>query len=195
MDFMKQLTKWIWDTYNGSKVVGLLAGRQAYDRSRDQQVVKNRHQSLEERYRVLEDQRQVEVIFKRLAEPLLDLCDEVSAAARGNPEARVVLRELGTTDDRRSYVYMKPMSEQGWLMERGGAGWRVSRAEKIIGQSMFMRSHQDPWEVATVWHDPQGQGLSRIRSQRFGHELLTMSEYERRLAEALRDMFTNGSIH
>ena len=195
MDIFKQLTEWFRNAYSGNNVCVLSPKRKAYDRSLASPIVKNRPQSLEERYRILEDQRQVEVIFKRLAVPLLDLCDQISAAARGNPEARVVLRELGTTDDRRSYVFMKPMSEHGWLMERGGAGWRISRAEKIIGQSMFMRSHQDPWDVVTVWHDPQGDGLNRVRSQRFGRELLTMSEYERRLADALRDVFNTGSSH
>ena len=195
MDFFRQLTGWFRKRSSTIENNGLTSKRQVYDRAAATQIIKNRPESFEERYRILEDQWQVESIFKRLAVPLLDLCDNISAAARGNADGRVVLRELGTTDDRRSYVFMKPMSEQGWLIERSGAGWRVSRAEKIIGQSMFMRSHQDPWDVVTVWHDPRGQGLNRVRSQRFGHDLLTMSEYERRLGDAFRDVFSFGSVH
>ena len=80
-------------------------------------------------------------------------------------------------------------------MERSGAGWRTSRAEKIIGDSVFMRSHQDPWDVVTVWKDPQGEGLTRVRSQRFGGDLLSMPEYWRRLSEAFVDVFTGGLEH
>ena len=169
----------------------------AYNRSRSvsaahQNLVKNRPLSLEERYRVVEDPRQVEAVFKRLAAPLMELCDLVSSESRRQNSSRVVLRELGTTDDRRSYVFMKPMNEYGWLVERGGAGWRVSRAEKIIGQDMFMRSNADPWDLATLWNDPKGEGLPRVRSQRFGHGLMTVTEYERRLVDALGDVFRVG---
>jgi hypothetical protein len=148
---------------------------------------------LQERYRIVEDARQIEAVFKHFAEPLLDFCDRYSAANRSAGNGKVVLRELGTTDDKRSYLYLKPLSADGLLMERSGAGWRVSKAEKIIGRQMFMRSHQDPWDLVTVWADPKGEGLTRLRSQRFSQDLLSVSEYERRLCDSLYQMFESGA--
>jgi hypothetical protein len=195
MDIFKTVGEWLkgvmpWESDAESGGVP-----SAFGRTSTSAVMKSRQQTLEMRYQILEDQQQVETIFKRLAVPLLELCDTISSSARVNGGGRVILRELGTTDDRRSYVFMKPMSEYGWLMERSGAGWRTSRAEKIIGDSVFMRSHQDPWDVVTVWKDPQGEGLTRVRSQRFGGDLLSMPEYWRRLSESYVDIFTGSLEH
>lgn len=159
------------------------------------EIVKSRPTTLQERYRIVEDGRQVEAVFKSIANPLMDVCDDWSASVRSESVPRTILRELGTTDDRRSYLYMKLMSADGLLMERNGAGWRISKAEKIIGRHMFMRSHQDPWDLVTVWSDPMGEGLTRIRSHRFSQDLLSVSEYERRLTEALKDFFESGVNH
>jgi hypothetical protein len=155
-------------------------------------LMKDRPLSLEERYRITDDARAVESVFKRLAVPLMDVCDQISFVEREKPQGRVVLRELGNTADRRSYLFMKALNDYGWLVERGGAGWRVSRAEKIIGQDMFLRSSDDPWDVATVWSDPKGEGMPRVRSTRFGGELMSVTEYERRLVEAMRSQLAQA---
>jgi hypothetical protein len=198
MNVLNKASEWLKKRFKISE--NSLLNRKAYARSTARAVpattlIKDRPLSLEERYRVIDDARHVETVFKRLAAPLMELCDAVSAKARQQNSGRVVLRELGTTDDRRSYVFMKPMNEYGWLIERGGAGWRVSRAEKIIGADMFMRSNADPWDLVTLWQDPKGEGLTRVKSQRFGHELMTVTEYERRLTDALREVFTSGEAH
>jgi hypothetical protein len=195
MDILKTVRGWLQGGAPRGPDEGVDGSTLPISRGSAPSLMKSRQQTLEARYRVLEDQPQVETIFKRLAEPIIELCDTLSASARGISGGRVILRELGTTDDRRSYVFMKPMSEYGWLMERSGAGWRTSRAEKIIGDRVFMRSHQDPWDMVTVWIDPQGEGLTRVRSQRFGGELLTIQEYWRRLSEALTEVFTLGGEH
>ena len=165
------------------------------DAHRTNSLVKSKPQTLEERYRLVEDDRQVEGVFKRVAGPLLKICEEISANARTGGSSRVILRELGVTEDRRGYLFMKPMNEYGWLMERSGAGWRISRAEKIVGQNIFLRSDQDPWDVVTIWNDPVGECLTRVRSLRFGRELMTLAEYERRLGDNLRDLFMVGAGH
>jgi hypothetical protein len=155
-----------------------------------QALVKDRPLSMEERYRIVDDGRDAETVFKRLAAPLMDVCDQISFVEREKPQGRVVLRELGNTADRRGYLFMKALNDYGWLVERAGAGWRISRAEKIIGQDMFLRSSDDPWDVATVWFDPKGEGMRRVRSSRFGGDLMSITEYERRLVEAMRSQLS-----
>jgi hypothetical protein len=160
-----------------------------------QQLVKSRPLSLEDRYQIIKDPREVEAVFSKLTAALVDLSDSLSSAARAGGSSPVVLRQIGVTGDRRPYVFMKPMSRPGWLFEMGPAGWRISNAEQIISREMFMRSHMEPWDVVTIWVDPRGEGLTRVQSQRFGRDLMIISEYERRVCESMRDLFNHGSDH
>ncbi len=160
-----------------------------------QQLVKSRPLSLEDRYQIIKDPREVEAVFSNLTSALVDLSDSLSSAARAQGSGAVVLRQIGVTSDRRPYVFMKPMSRPGWLFEMGPAGWRISNAEQIISREMFMRSHMEPWDVVTIWVDPKGEGLTRVQSQRFGRDLMIVSEYERRVCESMRDTFTRSYDH
>lgn len=198
MQLMKRLKNWANEVFpinNGSLESQSKAVFDArLDRSRqDLGLVKSRPMFLEDRYQIVQNRGEIETIFDQLREKLVGLCDAVSSASRAQGSGRVVLRQVGMTNDRRPYLFMKPMSESGWLFEMAPAGWRVSQAEQIISREMFMRSHDDPWDVATVWKDPKGVGLTRVQSQRFGRELMTVSEYERRVYDAIKDLVASGS--
>ncbi len=195
---MKRLKNWANEVFpinNGSlesqskAVFDARLGRSRQDLG----LVKSRPMFLEDRYQIVQNRGEIETIFDQLREKLVGLCDAVSSASRAHGSGRVVLRQVGMTNDRRPYLFMKPMSESGWLFEMAPAGWRVSQAEQIISREMFMRSHDDPWDVATVWKDPKGVGLTRVQSQRFGRELMTVSEYERRVYDAIKDIVASGS--
>ena len=160
-----------------------------------QQLVKSRPLSLEDRYQIVKDTREVEAVFSNLTTVLVDLIDSLSSAARTEGSSPVILRQIGVTSDRRPYVFMKPMSRAGWLIEMGPAGWRISNAEQIISREMFIRSQMEPWDVVTIWVDPRGEGLTRVQSQRFGRDLMIVSEYERRLCESMRDVISRGYDH
>lgn len=160
-----------------------------------QQIVKSRPLSLEDRYQIVKDTREVEAVFSNLTTVLVDLIDSLSSAARTQSSSPVILRQIGVTSDRRPYVFMKPMSRTGWLFEMGPAGWRISHAEQIISREMFMRSQMEPWDVVTIWVDPKGEGLTRVQSHRFGRDLMIVSEYERRLCESMRDVISRGYDH
>lgn len=196
MEFFRRLVRVLRGEKSVGQNIGLDAVSEgAHKGSVSANIIKSRRPTLAERYRLISDEPKVEGVFKELAIHLVQLCDEISGQARGSGASRMVFRELGSTDDRRSYLFMKPMNEHGLLMERNGAGWRISLAEKIVGQSLFLRSDQDPWDVVTIWADPVGECLTRVRSLRFGQELMTLAEYERRLSDGLRNIFTTGSGH
>ena len=148
-----------------------------------------------DRYRINADPRAVEDLFSRIVGRLMELSDRLSMDARRGLPGNVILREQGSTEDGRSYLFMKPMNEHGWLIEKSRTGWRISRAEKIVGQNLFLRSNEDPWDLVTLWSDPKGQLLNRVRSERFGNELLTVSEYERRLMEATQVLLSHGALN
>lgn len=200
MQLMKRLKNWANDVFPINNASLERQSKAAFDarpgRSRqDLGLVKSRPMFLEDRYQIVQNRVEIETIFDQLREKLVGLCDAVSSASRAQGSGRVVLRQVGMTNDQRPYLFMKPMSESGWLFEMAPAGWRVSQAEQIISREMFMRGHDDPWDVATVWKDPKGVGLTRVQSQRFGRELMTVSEYERRVYDAIKDLFETGSDH
>lgn len=200
MELMKRLKNWANDVFpiNNRSLEGQSKAAPEAGRGRSRQdlgLVKSRPMFLEDRYQIVQNRGEIETIFDQLREKLVGLCDTVSSASRAQGSGRVVLRQVGMTNDRRPYLFIKPMSESGWLFEMAPAGWRVSQAEQIISREMFMRSHDDPWDVATVWKDPKGVGLTRVQSQRFGRELMTVSEYERRVYDAIKDLFATGSDH
>lgn len=196
MQLMKRFKSWASDVFpfNNGELAGLKKPLARVHEGRVRQdlgLVKSRPLFLEDRYQIVQNRVEIETIFNQISQRLMELCDLLSSAARQHGSGRVVLRQLGVTNDKRPFVFMKPMSESGWLLEMGPAGWRMSQAEQIISREMFLRSHNDPWDVATVWKDPKGEGLTRVQSQRFGRELMTISEYERRLCESVRDIFTS----
>jgi hypothetical protein len=200
MQLMKRLKNWANEVFPINNGTLERKSKATFDvrlgRSRqDLGLVKSRPMFLEDRYQIVQNRGEIETIFDQLREKLVGLCDAVSSASRAQGSGRVVLRQVGMTNDQRPYLFMKPMSESGWLFEMAPAGWRVSQAEQIISREMFMRSHDDPWDVATVWKDPKGVGLTRVQSQRFGRELMTVSEYERRVYDAIKDLFATGSDH
>jgi hypothetical protein len=197
MPLMKRFKSWASDVLpiNNRNLASSLESELKPVSSRHRQdlgVVKARPMFLEERYQIVQNRGEIEPIFNQLRDKLVGLCDTLSSEARSGGNGHIVLRQVGSTNDRRPYVFMKPMSEAGWLFEMGPAGWRVSQAEQIISREMFLRTHNDPWDVTTVWKDPKGEGLTRVQSQRFGRELMTVSEYERRILDSVREMFSNN---
>jgi hypothetical protein len=162
---------------------------------RGREIVVSRAPLSVDRYRIDDNPRDVEETFNRVVSGLMELCDRLSMDARRGLPGRVILREQGSTEDGRSYLFMKPMNEHGWLMEKSAVGWRISRAEKIVGQNLFLRSNEAPWDMATLWSDEKGEGLRRVSSSRVGKDLLSISEYERRLVESLKDLLINGALN
>lgn len=147
-------------------------------------IVKSRPLHFEERYIVSQDSRQADMIFTQLRNGLFEDCDMASEKARRNAGGKMIYREQGKTSEGRPFLFFKPFSDYGWLLERSGAGWRLSRAEKIVSQQMFLRSHSDPWDVVLLYEDPKGEGSPRVKSQRFGGTLMSPQVYERRMRES-----------
>lgn len=196
MDFFKRLNELLWRANPFRQNGGLESASAARSKRRPhRELVVNRPSLSMDRYQINDNERQVDEVFGRMVGGLMELCDSLSMNARRGKDGQVVLREQGSTEDGRNYIFMKPMNQHGWLMEKSRTGWRISRAEKIVGQNLFLRSNEDPWDVATLWSDPTGERLMRISSSRFGRDLLSISEYERRLAEAIKELLVRGALH
>ncbi|MCX6125942.1 MAG: hypothetical protein NTV34_14515 [Proteobacteria bacterium] len=147
-------------------------------------LVKDRPVHFEERYAVANSAREIDEAFGCLRKKLFRECEAISSEARQSGSGRIILREQGTTSEGRLFLFFKPFSDFGWLIERSGAGWRVSRAEKIVSQQMFLRSHADPWDVVLMYQDPKGEGSQRVKSHRFGNTLMSLVVYEQKMSDA-----------
>lgn len=167
----------------------------AYQRTREvPELVHARPAHLEDRYGVVDDKKQLDAIFAGLRDKLFEDSEALSAAARRGDGGKTVFRESGKTSDGRGYIFFKPLNDYGWLVERSGAGWRVSRAEKIISQQMFLRSNSDPWDVAVLYTDPKRSDIVRVNSQRFGQTLMSMAVYEQRMRESFATELLGSQI-
>lgn len=164
-----------------------LAEKNLLDKTRGQrELVIARPQHLQDRYAVVNDGRVIDDAFTSLKEKLFGDCEALSAAARRGDGGKTIYRETGKTSEGRAFAFFKPFNDYGWLMERSGAGWRISRAEKIVTQQMFLRSNNDPWDVAVLHADPERRGIVRVSSQRFGQTLMSLAVYEQRMRDAFR---------
>jgi len=147
-------------------------------------LVKARPPHWEERYHVAQSAQDVDAQFQQLKSVLFAQCDHISEQARRNRGGKMIHREQGQTADGRPFIFLKPFNDFGWLIERSGAGWRISRAEKIISQQMFLRSNTDPWDIVMLFEDPVGEGAPRLKSQRFGNALMSPVVYEHHMAKS-----------
>ncbi len=102
---------------------------------------------------------------------------------------RIVHREAGRIAPGRPYFFLKPAGDRGWLFERSGAGWVVSRAEKIVLQNMFLRDG-DPIDSVSLFAAEDRPAFPRVRSRALGNDLLSLSIYEQRTAERLGLVFS-----
>lgn len=148
------------------------------------ELVKSRPLRLDETFLIADDHRAADEMFVHLRRAIFEDCDALSTAARQGNGGRTIFRETGTTAEGRAFLFFKPYNDYGWLIERSGAGWRVSRAEKIVRQQMFLRSNADPWDIVLVFADPMREGSFRVRSHRFGNALMAYPVYEQRMREA-----------
>jgi hypothetical protein len=93
--------------------------------------------------------------------------------------------ERGRLAEDRSYFYLAPWHEEGWLFERGPTGWIVSRAEKIVQQNTFMRRAEAFDSVTLYQADGEKDACLRLESIAMGPDLMTFPVYAVALQRSL----------
>jgi hypothetical protein len=138
-------------------------------------VIKSRPVSLTARYAPLTEGPLCDEFFLRLKRKVYEAMDQGGITAH---------REAGKLASGRSYFYVKPFNQKGWLFERSGAGWVVAWAEKMAASDTFMR---DPGviDIASVQVPEDPTRLPRVQSPVGGGELISMVLYEERLIQSL----------
>lgn len=161
--------------------VGAMRARErAKNRAAQKALIKDRPLTLEQRYELIERDDLSDAVFERLKRAVFQDIDQ--SARRG--ANRVVAREAGRMAPGRAYFFLKPAGDAGFLFERAGAGWVVSRAEKIVARDLFLRRGA-VIDSAALYLAKDGAAFPRVKSALFGDDLTPFAVYEQKLLERL----------
>ncbi|NRA44764.1 MAG: hypothetical protein HRU09_07400 [Oligoflexales bacterium] len=131
-------------------------------------------------YFLAEDDADVDYVFDRLRAYCYERFLETREMGLGSylPEAPNLFWESGKLDPGRSYFYLKKHNEIGWLFERSGYGWVISRCEKIVEQDLFMR-REEAWDVVNLFKLDGPFEHYRVASEKTGGQLISFLLYRR----------------
>ena len=134
-------------------------------------------------YQMAEDQTDINEAFATLKTHIYDHTKGEKVDYARNPQLPAMFWEAGKLSPGRPYFFVKPQNRRGWLIERSGNGWAISRSEKILDRDLFLRDY-DPWDIVTVYEHEAGTGV-KVSSIRRGGELLGVTAYQRMLTDAI----------
>lgn len=153
-------------------------------------LVVSRPPSLADSYHLVYDDHVAETLFQKLRGGLFDAtAPESDVAGRTvGLGARawvgpVTFREFGRLGMDRSFFFLQPQSELGFLFERSGPGWVIARAQKVA-EGKYVREGES-WDAVTLFMREGVAQDPRISSSRMGPDLVTLSVYRQRFLEAL----------
>ncbi len=142
-------------------------------------LIKQRPARLQDDFVMVDDDAMLDQVFLRLRR---QFCYPANSGTQVLPR-RAMLREMGRIEPDRLYFFLKPLNERGFLFERAGSGWLVSKAEKIVGRDTFIRSGE-PWDRVTLYQGRDGQVSGpRISSERLGVNFVSFAVYEQKLRQ------------
>ncbi|MFK7823136.1 MAG: hypothetical protein AB8G05_03205 [Oligoflexales bacterium] len=162
-----------------SKVLGQIL--RPFQRSRPTSQVGTSELKLEpSQYILAEDEADVDRVFDRLRSYCYARFLETreTASDESLPEAPSLFWESGKLEPGRSYFYLKKHNEIGWLFERSGYGWVISRCEKIVGQSLFMR-REEAWDLVNLYKLDGPFEHYRVASEKTGGQLISFLLYRK----------------
>lgn len=140
----------------------------------------------ERRYELSKEWEREEMAFINLRNAIFkELDSKRKLRAYGNLDNPAMFRESGKLGDNRRYFYLKAPGESGWLFERAGNGWVISRSEKIIGQNTFLRG-SEVWDIVNLYAAKDGEEAPlRVSSHRTNGEIISMTVYRQKLFNSL----------
>ena len=131
-------------------------------------------------YLLAEDEEDVDRIFDRLRSYCYQRFLETREMDDEGylPQAPSLFWESGKLEPGRSYFYLKKHNEIGWLFERSGYGWVISRCEKIVGQSLFMR-REEAWDLVNLYKLDGSFEHYRVASEKTGGQMISFLLYRK----------------
>ncbi len=150
----------------------------------ESRLMKSRPASLADDYGLIHDDDTLDGVFHRLKAAIFsDIDDQRAKRLAGGQVTPHVLREHGRVTANRHYFYIKPPRDTGWLFERSGTGWVISRADKVVEDNLFIR-RGEPWDIVAVFGSKNNSAL-RVSSPRLRADLLSFNIYQRKLMDCI----------
>ena len=134
-------------------------------------------------YRLCEDPYLANHYFELLKDQVFQSFSQASAPTSRRSGSSHFFCESGWLDGNRRYFYLKPLSRSGWLFERSGFGWVVSRSEKIVLEDLFLRKGE-PADLVSLFM-LKGADKPRVSSKLGDFTLLGFPRYKKLLLEQL----------
>ncbi|MEZ4743688.1 MAG: hypothetical protein R3B45_14800 [Bdellovibrionota bacterium] len=137
------------------------------------------------RYQIGVSSAVCDLYFKRLKKTIYRQLDSIrSSRPDGVVDTPFMFRESGELEGKRYYFFLKPLGEPGWLFERAGYGWIISRCEKIYAQDTFVR-RSTAWDAVTLYSSIAGNAPPRVASMRAQNEIISFPVYEAYMINSL----------
>lgn len=141
----------------------------------------------EPEYHLIQEKDQSDQIFHRLKRSLF--YEATSSNAKNSGEGfGFYFKESGRLEPGRPYFYLKKSGQKGWLFERSGIGWLVTRCEKIMERELFLRL-EEPTDIVTAFFSKDNPESYRISSELLGGELVSFLVYERLMARQIFEAY------
>ena len=162
-----------------------LGGKAEGSKATRRRLMASRPGHLPQDYQLCRNQDVATDMFSRMRRSLFRALDERMEGA--DAAVTTVFREHGQTRGKYPYFYLKPAWDKGWLFEQSETGWVVVRAEKIVGEDLFLR-RQEAWDAVDLFTvNGEPGGLPRLQSRVLGKELLSPPVYEHKLLRSILD--------
>ena len=103
--------------------------------------------------------------------------------------------ESGKIYPGRAYFFLKRANTYGWLIERTGMGWVLSRANKVMEQDLFLRQ-EEPWDIATLYVNANANQSKRpphfrVASSLLDGTIVSMRVYHQMILDLV---FSSGQV-
>ena len=127
---------------------------------------------------------QVEVIFKKFRDVLIDRLSLLTRTQTGTISYPSFFKDAGKSQGNKSYFYIQPFNQSGLLFEETNSGWTVSVARFNAEEKTYTKE-KEILETIDLFIPKSGIGNIRLNSKMLNLRLVTFTTYEERILKEL----------
>ena len=127
---------------------------------------------------------QVEIIFKKFRDVLIDRLTLLTRTQAGAISYPSFFKDAGKTQGNKSYFYIQPFNQSGLLFEETNSGWTVSSARFNAEEKTYTKE-KEILETIDLFIPKTGIGNIRLNSQMLNLRLVTFTTYEEKILKEL----------
>ncbi len=133
---------------------------------------------------------QVEIIFKKFRDVLIDRLTLLTRTSNGSISYPSFFKDAGKSQGNKSYFFVQPFNQSGLLFEETSSGWTVSQARFNAEEKTYTKE-KEILEQVDLFIPKSGIGNIRLNSQMLNLRLVTFSAYEDKILEQMELFLKN----